>query len=146
MKIYGQVLSREQMAHLEELGVDTSDASMYWIRAERMEGFRKHNIIDNDLGKWRLSLSRKLFVTAAWKVEYIPTYTIGDLIEKLPRHIDGGYETYLSITDDQLFGDWCVCYKSKWGSETDWFTSSNLLTALYDCLCWVAENHKELIK
>ena len=89
MKIEEQVLSREQMAHLKELGVDTSDASMYWTRAERMEGFKKHNLIDNDLGEWRLSLSRKLIVPAAWKVEYIPTYTIGDLIEKLPKEIDG---------------------------------------------------------
>ena len=29
MKIEEQVLSREQMAHLAELGVDTSDARMY---------------------------------------------------------------------------------------------------------------------
>lgn len=32
MKIEEQVLSREQMAHLKELGVDTSDASMCWLR------------------------------------------------------------------------------------------------------------------
>ena len=30
MKIEEQVLSREQMARLVELGVDTSDASMAW--------------------------------------------------------------------------------------------------------------------
>ena len=40
MKIEEQVLSIEQMKHLQELGVDTSDASMFWIRAERMEGFK----------------------------------------------------------------------------------------------------------
>ena len=34
MKIEEQVLSREQMAHLEKLGVDTSDASMMWYRCD----------------------------------------------------------------------------------------------------------------
>ena len=32
MKIEEQVLSIEQMKHLQELGVDTSDASMCWLR------------------------------------------------------------------------------------------------------------------
>ena len=135
MNIEEQVLSREQMAHLRLLGVDTSDASMMWYCCNK---------------KWYLQINNELSQGMANVMNradlFVPAYTIGDLIEKLPKHIDGGYETYLSITDDQLFGDWCVCYESKWGSETDWFTSSNLLTALYDCLCWVAENHKKLIK
>ena len=33
MKIEEQVLSREQMAHLKELGVDTSDASMAYYNS-----------------------------------------------------------------------------------------------------------------
>lgn len=133
MKIEEQVLRREQMAHLKELGIDTSDASMVWIE-------------NTNMCDWRISTMNPISRLMCKKEIAIPTYTIGDLIEKLPKHIDGGYETYLSITDDQLFGDWRVCYESKWGSETDWFMSSNLLTALYDCLCWVAENHKELIE
>ena len=136
MKIEEQVLSREQMAHLEELGVDTSDASIYWIRAERMEGFRKHNLIDNDLGKWRLSLSRKLIVPAAWKVEYIPTYTIGDLIGKLPKGIEGNY----------LY----IKYGWEYGYERIYrrlyVIDYSHIERLYELFCWVAENHKELIK
>ena len=125
MKIEEQVLSREQMARLVELGVDTSDASMCWAGDDVVP----NNGMALDLG-----------------FDGIPTYTIGDLIEKLPRHIDGRHETYLSIRSDEPFGDWCVCYESKWGVESNWFTSPNILTALCDCLCWVAENHKELIK
>ena len=134
MKIEEQVLSREQMAHLKELGVDTSDASMIWLINKDNPSIVSVEV--NDLMPYVGDCS----------CDIIPTYTIGDLIEKLPRHIDGRHETYLSITNDQSFGDWCVCYESKWGYETDLFTLSNLLTALYDCLCWVAENHKELIK
>ena len=145
MKIEEQVLSREQMAHLVELGVDTSDASMYWIRAERMEGFRKHNLIDNDLGKWRLSLSRKLIVPAAWKVEYIPTYTIGDLIEKLPKKI-GVYELLLDTSINFVkYVEWVdgiprIIEFSKYKND------SSLKDSLYEMLCWVSKNHEKLIR
>ena len=44
MKIEEQVLSIEQMKHLQELGVDTSDASMYWVRAKRITGEQKNNL------------------------------------------------------------------------------------------------------
>ena len=54
MKIEKQVLSIEQMKHLQELGVDTSDASMYWVRAKRITGEQKNNCIDRDMGKWKL--------------------------------------------------------------------------------------------
>ena len=145
MKIEEQVLSREQMAHLVELGVDTSDASMYWIRAERMEGFRKHNLIDNDLGKWRLSLSRKLIVPAAWKVEYIPTYTIGDLVEKLPKSENIGTLLIEFGHSDLGYGIWTYLkLHGIYGREN--FEDKPLKDALYNLLCWVAENHKELIK
>lgn len=147
MKIEEQVLSREQMAHLKELGVDTSDASMYWIRAERMEGFRKHNLIDNDLGKWRLSLSRKLIVPAAWKVEYIPTYTIGDLINKLPSNIDGcGFKATIEKSPNYNYPKTEVVYDNE-GVCTEYISSKeNPIHALYGFLCYVAQYHKELIK
>ena len=86
MKIEEQVLSREQMKHLQDLGVDTSDASMYWVRAKRIIGKQRNNVLDNEMGKWRLSLSKSIVLPAAWAVESVPTYTIGDLIEKLPKH------------------------------------------------------------
>lgn len=37
MKIEEQVLSREQMKHLQELGVDTSDAIMCWLAENHKE-------------------------------------------------------------------------------------------------------------
>ena len=86
MKIEEQVLSREQMRHLQELGVDTSDASMYWVRAKRIIGKQRNNCLDNDMDKWRLSLSKSIVHSVDWAVESVPTYTIGDLIEKLPKH------------------------------------------------------------
>ena len=117
MKIEEQVLSIEQMYHLQELGVDTSDASMYWVRAKRITGKQRNNVLDNEMGKWRLSLSKSIVHSVDWAVESVPTYTIGDLIEKLPKSIG-----------------------------TPFFCSNlSLIESLYRILCWLAENHKELL-
>ena len=135
MKIEEQVLSREQMAHLEELGVDTSDASMMWYCCDK---------------KWYLQINNELSQGVANVMNraanfFVPAYTIGDLIEKLPKQIS---RYNLS-----------VCWKNEYVEYDNWiseeftdyigifnFEYRPLIEALYDCLCWIAENHKELIK
>lgn len=131
MKIEEQVLSREQMAHLKELGVDTSDASMCWM-------------IDLEDGEEEVVVFNPIMLGYSTCKLY-PTYTIGDLIEKLPKQI--GYYTLSVCWENE-----CVEY-DNWISEevTDYIGDFNfgnrpLIEALYDCLCWVAENHKKLIR
>lgn len=131
MKIEEQVLSREQMAHLKELGVDTSDASILWV-----------SVTDNPRDDDWVLVFNSGFINPSYM---IPTYTIGDLIGKLPKQI--GYYTLSVCWENE-----CVEY-DNWISEevTDYigdfnFENRPLIEALYDCLCWVAENHKELIK
>lgn len=131
MKIEEQVLSREQMAHLEELGVDTSDASMAWVS----------NSDNPKADDWTIEIPNE-FLEHYYQV---PAYTIGDLIEKLPKQIS---RYNLS-----------VCWKNEYVEYDNWiseefadyigifnFEYRPLIEALYDCLCWIAENHKELIK
>ena len=129
MEIKEQVLSREQMKHLQELGVDTSDASMCWVAGE-----------DADEVEWNLIIPNNFLLPYN-----IPTYTIGDLIEKLPKQI-GWYELSICWENE------CIEY-DNWISEevTDYigdfnFENRPIIEALYDCLCWVAENHKELLE
>lgn len=55
-----QVLSVEQMKHLEEIGLDTSDVSVYWVR--KSHGTR---IDDDSKGKWFLSLQKE-FITCGF--------------------------------------------------------------------------------
>lgn len=146
MKIKEQVLSIEQMKHLQELGVDTSDASMYWVRAKRIIGKQRNNILDNEMGKWRLSLSKNIVHSVDWAVESVPTYTIGDIIEKLPKNIDSWNDNRLVIEGDENTDYWYVVYKNRYeDAEIEYFDSENLLTALYNLLCWVAINRKELL-
>ena len=125
MKIEEQVLSREQMKHLQELGVDTSDASMCWVAGE-----------DADEGEWNLIIPNNFLLPYN-----IPTYTIGDLIEKLPKHL---YIKEAPIYMEALNGS---------GAFEVWYDKApkshkmdgNIKNALYKLLCWVAEKHKELL-
>ena len=136
MKIKEQVLSREQMARLVEVGVDTSDASMAWYMSP-------------NTNQWKIKIKDKFAHEMLRRISperYIPTYTIGDIIEKLPKHINGLNDNRLVIDGDEDADYWYVVYKNRYeDSETEYFDSENLLTALYNLLCWVAETHKELL-
>ena len=132
MKIEEQVLSIEQMKHLQELGVDTSDASMVWVKQEPSQNS------DDEFIPW------KVFVFKDWMKYYIgaetfiQTYTIGDLIEKLPKDV----RNY----DLQIHCDFnCLGYAAASDFEYS-IEYDRLIDGLYDLLCWVAENHKELLE
>ena len=133
MKIEEQVLSREQMAHLQELGVDTSDASMIWV-------VNKENpsIVSTDVND-------PLPYVGNCACDFIPTYTIGDLIEKLPKSIDlgfGEYDLELSIKGEYVE----VQYENDYDDYTPFFCANlSLIESMYSILCWLAENHKELL-
>lgn len=131
MKIEEQVLSREQMKHLQELGVDTSDASMCWVAGEDAS---------IDEGEWNLIIPNNFLLPYN-----IPTYTIGDLIEKLPKSIDlgfGEYDLELSIKGEYVE----VQYENDYDDYTPFFCANlSLIESLYRILCWLAENHKELL-
>ena len=131
MKIEEQVLSREQMKHLQELGVDTSDASMAYYNISR----------DNQPDKWILGIANKEVATLMLSngiTEMEPTYTIGDLIEKLPKDVRN-YD--LEIHCDFNCLGYAAASDFEYSIEYD-----RLIDGLYDLLCWVAVEHKELIK
>lgn len=128
MEIQEQVLSIEQMVHLKELGIDTSDASMAWA----WDDVVPNNSVLMDLGYGGT-----------------PTYTIGDLIEKLPKHIESDdYPGDLMIdfgSNDLCYANWIGCEINR-HLQSIGFDNGSLKDALYKCICWVAKNHKELLK
>ena len=133
MKIEEQVLSIEQMKHLQELGVDTSDASMIWV------------VNKENLSIVSIDVNDPLPYVGNCACDFIPTYTIGDLIEKLPKSIDlgfGEYDLELSIKGEYVE----VQYENDYDDYTPFFCSNlSLIESLYRILCWLAENHKELL-
>ena len=126
MKIEEQVLSIEQMKHLQELGVDTSDASMCWVAGE-----------DADEVEWNLIIPNNFLMPYN-----IPTYTIGDLIEKLPKHfyIKEAQISMVAINGSGAFQVWYDKVPKSCKSD------GTIKNALYKLLCWVAEKHKELLE
>ena len=119
MKIEEQVLSIEQMKHLQELCVDTSDASMCWAG---------NDVVPNN--------------GAAFDLGYdgIPTYTIGDLIEKLPN-CNSDYEFQVTIRNHFTES---ICKQNK--VMEDYITSHNPINALYRTLCIVAQYFPQLLE
>ena len=128
MKIEEQVLSIEQMKHLQELGVDTSDASMCWVAGEDTS---------TDEEEWNLIIPNNFLMPYN-----IPTYTIGDLIEKLPKHfyIKEAQISMVAINGSGAFQVWYDKVPKSCKSD------GTIKNALYKLLCWVAENHKELLE
>ena len=141
MKIEEQVLSIEQMKHLQELGVDTSDASMVWIKQDSTL------LPDNIKELWWVDTYYDSLKPMVEQEDsgFIQTYTIGDLIEKLPKSDNSG-DLLIEYRNSELgYGVW------DWGelygiNAEQNFKDKPLKNALYDLLCWVAENHKELLE
>ena len=132
MKIQEQVLSIEQMKHLQELGVDTSDASLVWF-------------LSPNTNQWKIKIKDKFAHEMLRRISperYIPTYTIGDLIEKLPKHFNTK-EEQISMVAINGSGAFEVWYDEVPKSNKRDGTIKN---ALYKLLCWVAEKHKELLE
>lgn len=128
-----QVLSVEQMKHLQELGFDTGNASMHWQYLPTADA-----IIN---GTDEIEEEPCLFVSQPNMKHEYPAYTLQDILDKLPKEIKTSTDTYwlgISIYDCK---EWYVCYSMS--DEFDYyeeFKSRQLIDAAYEMLCWCIEN------
>lgn len=126
-----QVLSIEQMKRLQELGLDTSDASIYWARLSH--GSR---LDDKSKGDWFLSLQKEFMVCGFASYEVIPTYTLQDILDKLPCFLDR-----CVLTLQKLVNTWTCLYMEPYTcSILELKESEELIDAAYEMLCWVIES------
>ena len=130
MKIKEQVLTIEQMKYLQDLGVDTSDASMQYRLVHDVE----------EPPYWELEIHEQDAISLDDE-DVIYTYTIGDLIEKLSNAIISYYEFRVTIknhsTESVFMEDKVI---------EDYATGRNPKDALYKGLCLVAKHYLELLK
>lgn len=123
-----QVLSIEQMKHLQELGLDTSDASMCWCCAI---GYKN--------AKWELEIYEDVINqkrdSAFWEI--IPTFTLQDILDKLPPCIEKFYIIEISVSTHNKI--WHIRYKRA-GCALSYFSSESFIDAAYEMLCWVIES------
>lgn len=114
-----QCLDVQQMQHLQELGLDTNNASMCWLKTPNGRG-----LTFND--EW-INLDNSI-------LEPIPAYTLQDVLDALPRFVidDEGNKYYLQIEMmNTEFDDWRVSYKSVGQDESPlgYFQAFNLIDA-----------------
>lgn len=119
-----QTLTIEQMQHLKELGLDTSNASMCLIR-------------DTD-GNRYLSVHDEYCYGAAY-MDPIPAYTLADIIEMLPEKIMVGKSKY-EISIYTIDGKWAVDYCSEKDADIQSLVCEKLIDAAYSRLCWCLKN------
>lgn len=115
-----QVLSIEQMKHLKELGLSTSDGSMCF--------------------EWNESNADNMVVTsldADTNYDYYhETYTLPDILDKLPCFIGNEVLTIKKFADSYT----CLYMEYYTRSIIKITESKELIDAAYEMLCWCIEN------
>lgn len=122
-----QVLSIEQMKHLQSLGVDTSKASMYWTFPKSPEY------------KTRLSIVGEHGNLKAWEENGhgIGAFTLQDLIEILPYDVFGDYNFWLMKSNS---GYKFSVKNNPDSAKIGTHFHDSPLEAVYDILCWYLKN------
>lgn len=116
-----QALSIEQMKHLQELGLDTSDASMVFQRGSAT----RHEWVLHVMGYADVSLREKEFA-----------YTLQDILDKLPCFIGKEVLTIQKLADSYT----CLYIEPYTRSMINITESKEPIDAAYDMLCWCIEN------
>lgn len=128
-----QCLDVHQMQHLQELGLELKETLLYWARC-----------VDNNprasthYGKWVLIKGNIAQTVGLMHWEFIPAYTLQDVLDALPtsiRHNDCTY--YLGMAKRgiayELYSEHGMVQAIQFGRRT-------LIDAAYEMLCWAIEN------
>ena len=140
-----QTLSIEQMQHLQELGLDTSNASMCYYKKESWESC--YFLIPSDTISEKGGLiycydylSDKEYILS----EVIPAYTLQDVLNLLPTEIKPNEQRFwlrIDLSDECLYyyyddHNLVECRKKVIGYDG----VDGLIDAAYSLLCWAIEN------
>ena len=133
-----QCLDVQQMQHLQELGLELKETMLYWARC-----------VDNNpraathYGKWVLIKGNNAQTVGLMHWEFIPAYTLQDVLDALPKDISkDGCTWYASLYID--FENNRIAYGN---TDRDGFEiyheimiEKDLIDAAYSMLCWAIEN------
>ena len=133
-----QTLSIEQMQHLQELGLELKETMLYWARC-----------VDNNpraathYGKWVLIKGNNAQTVGLMHWEFIPAYTLQDVLDALPKDISkDGCTWYASLYID--FENNRIAYGNtdRYGFEIyhEIMIEKDLIDAAYSMLCWAIDN------
>ena len=133
-----QVLDVQQMQHLQELGLELKETMLYWARC-----------VDNNpraathYGKWVLIKGNNAQTVGLMHWEFIPAYTLQDVLDALPKDISkDGCTWYASLYID--FENNRIAYGNtdRYGFEIyhEIMIEKDLIDAAYSMLCWAIDN------
>ena len=133
-----QVLDVQQMQHLQELGLELKETMLYWARC-----------VDNNpraathYGKWVLIKGNNAQTVGLMHWEFIPAYTLQDVLDALPKDISkDGCTWYASLYID--FENNRIAYGNtdRYGFEVyhEIMIEKDLIDAAYSLLCWAIDN------
>lgn len=132
-----QVLSIERMQHLQELGLDTSKASMCWVKDLTKE-IAEEKEIDMTIG-WSLDFNNPEFYKYEW-MKGIPTFTLQDILELLPKYLINNQIRYkLTVCFSKTANHWLIMYYDN-HNVLEFYSNSEIIDAAYYLLCWCIEN------
>lgn len=134
-----QVLDIEQMQHLQELGLELGDTILYWGRCN------DHNPrAATHYGKWILSKGNIGQAVGFRKWEFVPAYTLQDILDLLPESIKmDGEEYYLVVEKDAvMYVLWTGAAQMTkvFGKGKCINNPQPLIDYAYEMLCWCIEN------
>lgn len=131
-----QVLSIDQMKHLQELGLDTSKSSMCWRRIGKYATGESANL------PWRLYLNNGNYKEYDVEYETIPTFTLQDILDLLPYKIKSYF--LLILKDKYAFREgncYSIFYRNvRERKSLIKICRDSLLDTAYEMLCWCFEN------
>lgn len=114
-------LSIEQMNHLKELGVDTSDASLCWIKEPNADNY---SLSVHDEACYEMSC-----------LHPVPAYTLQDILEKIPENIfDNEVYRFVICAHD------CMMYKGMC-NYAYLAQGDSYLENAYDVLIWLLKKN-----
>lgn len=132
-----QCLDVHQMQHLQEMGLEMKEPMLYWARC-----------VDNNpraathYGKWVLIKGNNAQTVGLMHWEFIPAYTLQDVLDALPKDISkDGCTWYASLYID--FENNRIAYGNtdRYGFEIyhEIIIEKDLIDAAYELLCWCIE-------
>ena len=132
-----QCLDVHQMQHLQELGLELKETMLYWARC-----------VDNNpraathYGKWVLIKGNNAQTVGLMHWEFIPAYTLQDVLDALPESIlKNDIQYWLSICRVSI-SIWMISYSDDVDLTTNLHHEEyeSLIDAAYSMLCWAIEN------
>lgn len=127
-----QVLDIEQVKHLQELGLDTSNGSACWYRVVGAYGINVSNV-------WGLTFNLCIEKADGMYTQVVKTFTLQDILDILPKSTEyGQLQIHLVEYPNGMYGN-TIQYESVNESSVVFFCNE-LIDSAYEMLCWCIEN------